>query len=121
MTNVPPAGLRVLSSEIMAVQVSGGVRMHVRAPSAAPAGCRRAVVRFCRCRRRYRIPADDRRRRMPAEPRPAQLVDDPRVALAVPVFVDARHITAAVFAPAYNPCLLDDLITGKEREKCHLL
>ena len=29
MTNVPPAGLRVLSSEIMAVQVSGGVRMHV--------------------------------------------------------------------------------------------
>ena len=112
MTNVPPAGLRVLSSEIMAVQVSGGVRMHVllqlrqRAVAGRWFGFVVAVVVI-------EYPLTIVVVECPLNLGP-QLVDDPRVALAVPVFVDARHVTAAVFAPVVT---LDDLITGKEREK----
>ena len=113
MTNVPPAGLRVLSSEIMAVQVSGGVRMHVllqlrqRAVAGRWFGFVVAVVVI-------EYPLTIVVVECPLNLGP-QLVDDPRrVALAVPASSSMHAtFTAAVFAPV-TP---DDLITGKDRER----
>ena len=99
MTNVPPAGLRVLSSEIMAVQVSGGVRMHVllqlrqRAVAGRWFGFVVAVVVI-------EYPLTIVVVECPLNLGP-QLVDDPRrVALAVPASSSMHAtFTAAVFAP----------------------